>query len=169
MERLTRKIGSRYGLVEGYTVNTLAGARAVVDRLAAYEDTGLEPEEIREIIDDKVAEVAKTLRRMIQSGEMEHLKELLDAEQEGRLVVLPCKVGQRVWVNGILSVGRCEEHEITSVSVYIGAKTDIWFNAEMVEYRGEARCSFGLDQIGKTVFLTREEAERALEGGATNA
>lgn len=88
---------------------------------------------------------------------------LADALLASNIIAPPVKVGQRIWINGILGVGRCEEHEITSVSVYIGQKTDIWFNAEMVEYRGEARCSFGIDQFGKTVFLTQKAAENALK------
>jgi len=89
-----------------------------------------------------------------------------DLEEQGRLVVLPCKVGDSVWINGILGVGEAEEHEITAVSCHLGSKKEIWFNAEMPRYRGEARCSFGLDQFGKTVFLTREEAEQALKEDA---
>ena len=49
MERLTRKMPRGYGVIEGYELNTLQGAKAVIDRLAAYEDTGLEPEEIIEL------------------------------------------------------------------------------------------------------------------------
>lgn len=133
----------------------------VIDRLAAYEDSGLTPAEVKDM-----AENAET--RLLTWFESRYgfpvgkLMDLLEAKQQGRLVELPCKVGQRVWINVILGVGRCEEHEITAVSIYIGQKTDVWFNAEMVEYRGEARCSFGADQIGKTVFLTREKAEAAL-------
>lgn len=46
MDRLTRKINRRYGVVPGYELDTLHGARKVVNRLAAYENTGLEPEEV---------------------------------------------------------------------------------------------------------------------------
>lgn len=46
MERLTRKMPRGYGVVEGYELNTLRGAKTIIDRLAAYEDTGLEPKEI---------------------------------------------------------------------------------------------------------------------------
>lgn len=49
MKRLTRKMPRGYGVVEGYELNTLRGAKMIIDRLAAYEDTGLEPEEIIEL------------------------------------------------------------------------------------------------------------------------
>lgn len=49
MERLTKRICGRWGVVEGCELNTVRGARKAVDRLAAYEDTGLEPEEITDL------------------------------------------------------------------------------------------------------------------------
>ena len=127
--------------------NALETIDALLHRLAAYENTGMEPEDLRSNEDIDFARVV----------------ELLRADAEGRLVTVPCKAGDRVWINCILGYDRCEEHEITSVEVNIGAKIGLWFNAEMVGYRGAARCSFGGDQIGKTVFLTREEAEAALQ------
>ena len=170
MERLSEKLKD----VLNETIDAISQVewdiiKAALDCLAAYEETGLEPEEVDQI--RKAAEhmmfdsVGDFARYAISN--FEDLRKYRKAEQEGRLVVPLCKVGQRVWINGILGVGQCEEHEITSVSVYIGQKTNVWFNAKMVQYRGEARCSFGDDQIGKTVFLTREEAEAALEGGST--
>ena len=62
------------------------------NRLAAYEDTGLEPEEIKEIMElctDEVAKLARTLHRAIESGEADRLRDLLKAEQDGRLLELP--------------------------------------------------------------------------------
>ena len=46
MDRLTRRMCGGWGVAEGYELNTLRGMRTVVERLAAYEDTGLTPEEI---------------------------------------------------------------------------------------------------------------------------
>lgn len=71
--------------------------RCVWERLKEYEDTGLEPEEINELLTDDVAEVAKMFRKMIESGEINHLQDILQAEQDGRLVVLPCKVGADIY------------------------------------------------------------------------
>ena len=41
MERLTRKMCGGWGVIPGYELSTVKGMKAVVDRLAAYEDTGL--------------------------------------------------------------------------------------------------------------------------------
>jgi len=42
-----------WGVVPGYELDTLWGARKVVERLAAYEDTGLTPEEVAELVKAK--------------------------------------------------------------------------------------------------------------------
>lgn len=59
-------------------------------RLAAYEDTGLEPKEIKELCTDDVAEIAKIFRKMIESGEIDQLCELVQAEKDGRLHIGRC-------------------------------------------------------------------------------
>ena len=71
--------------------NGMCSQRETWERLKKYEDTGLEPEEIKQIMElctDEVAKLAGTLHRAIESGEADHLRDLLKAEQEGRLVVL---------------------------------------------------------------------------------
>lgn len=64
------------------------------DRLAAYEDTGLTPEQ---------CESAKNIIEYAFSADTskaERIRELLKADRDGRLVVLPCKVGEKLWVIG---------------------------------------------------------------------
>lgn len=80
----------------------------IISRLAAYEDIGLEPEEIIDSIgfmspvcvqcDGKTQEGARTEKCGYSHGDLTkclkqsaHLSELARAEQDGRLVVLPCK------------------------------------------------------------------------------
>lgn len=78
-----------------------------------------------------------------------HLRELVQAERDGRLVVLPCKVGRLVW--SMNNNGGVCSHQIRRFER----------NKD-----GDFACSalmFPLDDFGKTVFLTREEAEAALE------
>ena len=60
-----------------------------VDRLAAYEDTGLTPEEV--LPKDKADEIALKLMRLADLESLcsyDHLRELAEADKEGRLVVL---------------------------------------------------------------------------------
>lgn len=80
-----------------------------------------------------------------------------DLEEQGRLVILPCKVGDTVYFrtyakNATVDLG-IQPHEVVAAKAYIVTKgefTDV---------------GHPLWQFGKTVFLTREEAEAALRGG----
>ena len=128
--------------------------RQLYAALKPYEDTGLEPEDIKELCTDEVAEVARTFRRMIQSGEIAHLQELLNAEQEGRLVVLPCKVGDTVF--GICRYGK------HAPFVAEGLVKEMYFANEDMRMCIVAKGFRG--EWGKVIFGTREEAERAMEG-----
>lgn len=98
------------------------------DRLAAYEETGLEPEE------------------------------LAQAEKEGRLVVLPCDVGDKLYD---VTLGEVREKIVISLSMLLSKSVNhLVIHAE--NFRN-AVTSYELQDIGKTVFLTREAAEAALE------
>lgn len=74
---------------------------------------------------------------------MPNLRELTEADKDGRLVVLPCKVGDTVYriFNPPDRKPVISAHTLMSVDYIVR-----W-----------------LDKFGKTVFLTREEAEAALE------
>ena len=64
-------------------------------RLSTYEDTGLEPEEILYLGD-----LREMKREIIFGVTAERLKELAEAEKDGRLEVLPCKVGDHILADG---------------------------------------------------------------------
>ena len=109
----------------------------ITDRLSAYEDTGLEPEEIEKA--NKV--IVSAFNLAVNSGTdmlIERLKEIIQAEHEGRLVVLPCKVGTAVYQLDY------NQHD------------GYWIEPHFFKLEDVSR-------IGKTVFLTREEAEAALK------
>lgn len=77
--------------IQGHCADGCAWEEAAWERLAAYEDTGLEPEE--------VAERLRTCKELVQIferadiyngiGPIEHICELSQAEKDGRLVMLP--------------------------------------------------------------------------------
>lgn len=86
----------------------------------------------------------------------EELDELIKAKAEGRLVVLPCKVGTRVWVIG-QDCDLCHDMHTEEPCLFGDC-----------EYRKVIESVFlpGMtDEFGKTVFLTREAAEKAIGGG----
>lgn len=82
-----------------------------------------------------------------------------DMEEQGRLVVLPCKVGDVVYT--------IENTEIVDWRIsYIGLRPCNSGYANLYNLKNQHIVSVAFNDIGKTVFLTREEAEQALKGGA---
>ena len=70
--------------------NGACSHRKVWERLKAYEDTGLEPEEV--LPKDKADEIALKLMRLADLESLcsyTRLRELAEADKDGRLVVLP--------------------------------------------------------------------------------
>ena len=59
------------------------------NRLAAYEDTGLEPQDIISAVDmSKIACALHELNAYKDLGPIDHIRDLIKAEQDGQLVVL---------------------------------------------------------------------------------
>jgi hypothetical protein len=130
-------------------------ARKVWERLKAYEDTGLEPEEI-----DMDHEAAEQLRQLCRDYDLDRLEKLAEADRAGRLVVPPCKAGDTVYE--VTSRKTISEYRVKAIRVELFCTFIEWdIVAGFVD-----KSIFGVpvNEIGKTVFLTREEADRALEG-----
>ena len=154
MERLTYFDGGKWRLKIGDTEYS----GEAVDRLAAYEETGLEPEQIRTVLDDAAREFAE----YDAMAPKERLRELAQADREGRCVVLPCMVGDNVYVLNH-HLGRVFENEVAGFSV--GYQSDNRNSVSTVyvgKYGSKTFRRWKFQQFGKTVFLTREEAEAAL-------
>lgn len=121
------------------------------NRLAAYEDTGLTPEDCARAteIDDIL------LDEYYPSGRM---RKLIKADKDGRVVVLPCKVGDTVWA--ILDGAKyARECKVDFVNIGSFGTTIVFVVKDgLREQYGVTAAAFV-----KTVFLTREEAEKALE------
>lgn len=117
-------------------------------RLMQYEDTGLEPAMCAnyKTFEDEAISKGVPFKRIVK---------LMEADKDGRLVVLPCKVGDTVYFrtydcNGTVDLG-IQPHKVTAIvghAIVRGGYTDV-----------------GLlpGQYGVSWFLTREEAEKALE------
>lgn len=90
----------------------------------------------------------------------EEIQALAQAKADGRLVVLPCKVGEMVYfTQNICEYKHCDTH----TRVVCCGCPDYAKNKFVIQSR--AFTLMDLKDIGKTVFLTREEAEKALGGG----
>lgn len=127
------------------------------DRIAAYEDTGLTPERCAEFARADAEGRYIVMRDAEQEG-VARLRELAEADKDGRVVVLPCKVGQRVFalLDTDKHISECEVKQI-------GLGNEIGFvGIEPIGARGR-EYGVSIKGFGKTVFLTREAAEAALE------
>lgn len=150
MERLTKR--SKNGGV--YFPEELVGVTLMPDnatihrllwRLAAYEDTGLEPAMCAnyKAFEDEAISKGVTFKRIIA---------LMEADRTGRLAVLPCKMGDvlyRASPSGVVV------HRVVNV-VYRGL-TSRWYIDTI------PNLPYASEELGKTTFFTREEAEKALE------
>ena len=125
------------------------------DRLAAYEDTGLTPGEIKSMQEEHFSglEMAK-----LHSALME-LKKYQEADKDGRIVVPPCKVGDRLYeVTGRKTIS---VYKVRAIRVELFGLFIEWDIVEGFVWQSLSGINAG--EIGKTVFLTREEAKKALE------
>ena len=116
--------------------------------LRAYKATGLTPEEV--LPKDKADEIALKLMRLADLESLcsyTRLRELAEADKDGRVVALPCKVGDTVY---LIVTKRARTY--TPEFRFIKKSRLTFLNMERV-----------LQDFGKAAFLTREEAEKALE------
>lgn len=86
--------------------------------------------------------------------DLDRLRELLEADRDGRCVVLPCKRGDTLWTFCNYHQSKVYSFNVTDVSTLNGRTM---FNTDILSVV-DAR------DVGKTVFLTREAAEDALKG-----
>ena len=159
MERLTKRVDG-IAVLESWAIDKdpVSIIQMLCNRLAAYEDTGLKPEEIADFM--KRWEQTVEIGGMLKKYCIDHIRDLLHAEQAGRLVVLPCKVGDTVY----MPVGKWG-----TITGYEADECDGFHIARDGVLQIKAKCYSGNHGTygvpGKTVFLTREEAEAALIGG----
>lgn len=110
--------------------------RDLYGRLKAYEDTGLTPEEIKAPFTE---DAMINLAAQALGVEPSRLRKLAEADKDGRVIILPCKVYE---TDGV----RVYEHTVREVI-----------------YETAGGPAFDKNAIGKSIFLTRAEAERAIQ------
>ena len=127
--------------------------RQLYSALAAYEDTGMTPEEVSALksLVDYALEKSKTLAEQLEL--LNRIQELAEADRDGRLVVLPCKVGDELWTFCSYPVEQVYSFTVTHISTLNGRTMLNTSRCGVIDAR----------DVAKTVFPTREEAEKALE------
>lgn len=128
--------------------------RKVWEKLRAYEDSRLTPSDVHSLWGEWNA-MMSVLNAI--GGGYDRLRELAEADKAGRLVVLPAKtVYELAWDAGPNCDGNCR------VSIGGVGSCDFCDAGELCIYEVPCKQEH-IGNIGKTVFLTREEAEKALE------
>ena len=166
MERLTERLRTGEVLMasdyeEKYTEQEWICV--LQDRLAAYEDTGLTPEEVSALIKDWI-----DLRTTIgECGGIDRLRGLAEADKDGRVVVLPCRAGD-VMYKLFREYTECTSYQVRKDNYCCEGCMVPCDSREVTVIRAIQPNSLPevvryIEDIGKTVFFTREEAEKALE------
>lgn len=93
------------------------------------------------------------------------LKDYEDLEEQGRFVILPCKVGDTVYVNGVLGCGEAERYRVIRVDYHstLGTGRNELYIEALLCANPDSSIGFYDKQFGKTVFLTKAEAETKLK------
>ena len=126
--------------------------------LRAYEATRLTPEEVERSKLEIEAGCVKAIARTY-GIDINRLRELAETDKDGRLVVLPCKVGDMLYeVTGRKTIS---VYKVKAIRVELFGLFIEWDIVEGFVWQSLTGINAG--EIGKTVFLTREEAEKALE------
>ncbi|KAF5049508.1 hypothetical protein DSECCO2_439120 [anaerobic digester metagenome] len=138
MNRLTKRNEDIIYYTKGkYSPKTLSAdmepweVRECMQKLAAYEDTGLEPEDV--LSSDELKEINIKLGELI---------DYINLEEQDLLIKLPCKVGGTLYITSHRVDGKGHVRRLTLTHNNLGNV---------------------LSRLGNDVFLTREEAEKALE------
>lgn len=162
MERLTNKREAD-AQREGYERRLANGYQRSIPverflRLAAYEDTGLTPEEVSALAKDW-SDLCTTIG---ECGGIDRLRELAEADKDERVVALPVKPVLTPILSSMLYI--IEDGEIYEDALYeavVGMSESGRVNVVYTTLSDQI--IFEQADIGKTVFLTREEAKKALE------
>ena len=134
--------------------------RLVWERLKAYEDAKLSPQACAE-----AREIEETLSGCDYS--ISRMVELMKADVEGRVVILPCKVGDVIY-KLFREYTECTSYQVRKDNYCCEGCMVPCDSREVTVIRAIQPNSLPevvryIEDIGKTVFFTREEAEKALQ------
>lgn len=152
MERLTYWCDNGHGDGKRFVAIDAEGGEDYgphVDRLAAYEETGLEPVEIEQL-KGEVFGLRLDKQELSALGPIDRLRELAQADKLiGKTVYYP-------YAEKIL------EKRVSHFIIYDERRANLPPKESWFCINDDKSETFGFEDIGKTVFLTREEAESAL-------
>ena len=126
-----------------------------IDRLAAYEDTGVEPEDLKRAFNETA--ILKLAAQVLRTTP-DHLRDLLQAEQDGRLVVLDEPMRPLVWGDKEHDTILCPRClcDLMGGFEYAPSCETVMFQCP--------HCGQPINS-GKAIDMEQSEAEAALKGG----
>lgn len=125
-------------------------------RLAAYENTGLEPEEISKIREDVENGYLKSTARRY-GVPVDRLRELAEMDSAG--CIPPCKIGDVFYrVCYGFDSSEIEKYRVSMVT----QKADRSWRIRATDTESSFQIDWSLDDFSKRAYKTREEAEAAL-------
>lgn len=152
---------------------TLENAISHAKEIAEKNYRGADFESIDSVDDDIKINCIKCAEEHMQLVKwLEELKSYKDLEEHGLLVRLPCKVGDTVWVvtSPINVFGYDEYDGDAEYKIYESFLSSVSYYASDEQFRIYAKVTnsfivayFRECDFGKSIFLTREEAEKKLE------
>ena len=109
--------------------------------------------------DERGMPVLENFAKEMRGSVVDRLSQYEDAEEAGKLLTLPCAIGDKIYRiekrkgKDVIAAHVVEKFEIGTSGMYL-----------CFGWRGMGYEVVRFNDIGKTVFLTREEAEAELKG-----
>lgn len=136
-----------------------------VNKLAEYENLeeliGIPLKDIAEIFRQNIPEDCKYPRKaiMLTDDDVDKWNGYKNAEEQGLMLRLPCKIGDTVYCIEDKKIWNCIVDKVT-----ISRTNGIWFEVKTPKSMPDiSAIEYAENDIGKTVFLTQEEAEQKLK------
>lgn len=155
MDRLTKRVPGGHAWYNHQPGKTVSNDDLLA-RLAAYEDTGLGPEDMAAV---------RLLAASADHDKSVRLLELSKADEDGRLVVLPCKIDEPIYI--LLGEKEKRKLKYRVVECHIDHFAIGGTLVPMITACDDENEWYELidgTRVGHEYWLTREEAEAALEG-----
>lgn len=191
MERLTKRGHKKQTLLIGtscnyghmsYDCQLKEGddlLKSALNKLADYEDLEERLNNVYGDCDGLLLRVVETLEkhpcvdmtnntlrsRLLTDEDVDKWEEYKQLEEQGRLIELPCKVGDTVYVNGVRGCGEAEKYRVIRVDYHstLGTGRNEFYIEALLCADPDSEITFYDKQFGKTVFRTKSEAEAKLE------
>lgn len=108
---------------------------------------------------ENIGALQEELNQYKKLGDLDRLREIVQADRERRCVVLPCKLHDKVF---FIENGCVKETEVDSFHNWTSGRWKISTHTDRM-YEHWKGYEIDFSGIGKTVFLSREDAEKAVE------